>query len=198
MKKLLVLLLVIVGCTSAPPVKRPDFIGQNNISFGHHSVIVDKRFDFKNQGHITHFLKDADIKVSYWRYDWRDESVVIFFREVLNPTVYYKPIKWSDYYENVLFYEKEQFAQEGDVYTYRMIRFEKPDIYIVTHFHFVGNQKWLITEYYYPRTMKYRYGDAEGMFNLSNYMIHIRHNKHPNVINTIEDGLEHLNSILFR
>jgi len=191
------LFLTMYGCTSTPYVQKPDYIGQHDFSFGQHSVIIDKRFESYGPEVTEHNVIDGDkVKVSLWRWRWLDERVVVFFREVENSTVYYKPMDWRKYYKNVIYYEKEQFATNGDIYTYRMIR-KEDNIYIVSCFHFVGNQKWLITEYYFQKIMPYTVADANSLINVADYLVHIRHNEIPEQIISIQKGIERLNAILF-
>ena len=193
----IILFLLLISCTSAPYVQKSDYIGQHNFSFGQHSVIIDKRFERYGPEVVTRNTIGIDkVKVTLWRWKWLNERVTVTLHEIENSTVYFKPVDWREYYKNVIYYEKEQFATNGDVYTYRMIRMEN-DIYVVSCFHFVGNQMWLITEYYFQKTMPYTSADSNSLISAADYMIHIRHNKIPKQIISIQKGIERFNAILF-
>ena len=191
MKKLCFAILVLVlGCTTIPPTKGPDYIGRDNMSFGQHSIIIDKRYSLQFDGSVTNKINKEHVKCSYWHFAGPKDSVSVYFREILNSDTYYKPVDWSRYYSKVLYYEKTTW----DDYEYRMIRREDENLVIAT-FHFVGNQRWIIIEYHYKWLYKFNDYDANRLFNLSNEMIHIRHNKRPKQLDTIENGIKKLNSI---
>ncbi len=188
--------MIVSGCTSIPLVHTDDHLDKNDFTFGQHSVIIDKRYEYMNEL----CMSDEKSKMTYYSFSrWRGSGVKILYKEMKTVNVYWKNIDWTQFYENVLYYQKPEFALEGDIYTWRMIRSKFYDGQIViSTFHFVGNQKWLIIEYFYETDEKFDLANVNNIMRMADSMIHIRHNKIPKQITVIERGMERLNSIFFK
>lgn len=191
-----VITLLVTGCTTIPPAQKTH-LNKNDFSFGQHSVIVDKRYDYLGQL----CMSDEKSILTYYNFSrWNDNSgVKILFQEMKGIKVYWKNINWQAYYENVLYYEKPQFARAGDIYTWRMIRSKYNEgVLVVSTFHFVGNQQWLIVEYFFEMTESFDYANVKSYLRIADTMINIRHNTVPGVIKTLDSGMERLNTIFFK
>jgi hypothetical protein len=186
---------MVFGCTSIPPVQKTH-LDKNDISFGQHSVIVDKRYEYLGE----FCMSDEKSSLTYYNFSrWNSTGVKILYQEMKTGGVYWKNINWQGHYENVLYYEKPQFARAGDIYTWRMIRSKfNEGLLIVSTFHFVGNQNWLIVEYFFEINEKFDPANVQTYLHAADAMIHIRHNKVPDIIGTIASGMERLNTIFFK
>ena len=197
MKKiyLLLVILALAACTSIPLAQKT-YLDKNDFSFGQHSVIVDKRYNYFSQ----FCMSDEKSILTYYNFSrWNDTGVKILYQEMKTVNVYWKNINWQAYYENVLYYEKPQFARAGDIYTWRMIRSKfNEGVLVISTFHFVGNQKWLIVEYFFEIYESFDPANVNNYLRQADAMIHIRHNVVPGQIETIDKGMERLNTIFFK
>jgi hypothetical protein len=185
------LILILTACTGSPPVKGPDYHGDNNLDFGAYSVMIDKRFCLRTSAEID----TGKELVHQWNYNINiDHGVRVYLYEILNST-FFSPIDWSKRYNNVLYYRKPQFAQGNDIYVYRMIRVEYLYRYVISTFQYVGNQKWLVIEYFNDRPQGYSESDAKNMLSLADQMVYIRKDKLPKSIERIDRTMEQVYSI---
>lgn len=200
---IILMVIGIVSCTNSIPIKGT-YLGDNEYNYGDHSVIIDKRFVPKFDGHVI----TNNVKVTYWHYRDPDNRqlynifVSVFFREIVDTDKYFTELDLKNdiHSADILFSSENRLVRKAGIKYQRYPssrgdRLIKTFSYSVMTKHFVGNGKHIVIDFQITQINKIDKNGVETLLDLADEMIFFRHNKKPRALKRLESTMEKVHKI---